>query len=216
MHNGVESCWNQIGVGGDASCPRLAAVGHCRNCEEYARAGLGLFDREAPVSLREDWSRLLAESKPSAGVHGDPVIVFLVCGEYLALKTSLLERVVPMRPVHSVPSRTGTVFTGLVNIGGELVPCFSAAAALELAEDRPASNAGRILVLRDGETRLACVVDQVVAFVRLSAEDVEAPPVTVARDERAFATGVFSLKGKHAGLLDGPKFVRRLLKAASV
>lgn len=216
MHHGLDRCWNQIGVGGDASCPRLADVGHCRNCEEYSRAGRGLLDREASDRLREDWSRLLAEAAPSVTVGGDSVIVFQVCGEYLALRTMLLERVAEVRPVHRVPSRSGSVFTGLVNVDGELTPFFSAAGALRLGEDGPPPNPGRMLVLRHGEARLACAVDRVVAIVRLSADELEAPPVTLARNEQACTTAVFPFKGKRAGLLDGAKFVERLMKSVSV
>jgi chemotaxis-related protein WspD len=215
MRGGLDRCWNQVGVGGDASCPRLAEVGHCRNCEEYARAGRGLLDREASAALREDWSRLLAEAKPSVTLHGESAIVFQVGEEYLALSTRLLERVVEMRTVHTVPSRTGAIFLGLVNVDGELVPCFSAAVALQVEEDKSQASPGRLLILRDRESRLACAVGQVIGVLRLSPEDLEPPPVTLARNQRAFTTSVFSVKGKHAGLLDGPKFLQRLLSSAN-
>lgn len=216
MPNGLDRCWNQIGVGGDASCARLAAVGHCRNCEEYARAGRGLLDREAPDPVREDWSRLLAETKPSAAARGESVIVFQVGGEYVALPTVLLERVTGARPVHTVPSRSGAMFTGLVNIDGELLPCFSTAAALQVEEDKPAASPGRMLVLRHDDARLACAVDHVIGLVRLSPSDLETPPVTLARNERAFTTAIFLVKGWRAGLLDGAKLVQRLMKSAGV
>lgn len=215
MRGGLDRCWNRAGVGGDASCPRLAEVGHCRNCEEYARAGRGLLDREASASLREEWSHLLAEVKPSVTLHGESAIVFQVGEEYLALSTKLLERVVETRTVHTVPSRTGAVFRGLVNVDGELVPCFSAAAALQVEEDESPASPGRLLILRDGESRLACAVGHVIGVLRLSPEDLETPPVTLAHNQRAFTTSVFSVKDKHAGLLDGSKFVQRLLSSAN-
>lgn len=215
MRGGLDRCWNQVGVGGDASCPRLAEVGHCRNCEEYARAGRKLLEREASPALRQQWSRLLGEAKPSVALHGESVIVFQVGEEYLALSTKLLERVVETRTVHAVPSRTGAVFRGLVNVDGELVPCFSAAAALQVEVSESLASPGRLLILRDGESRLACSVGQVIGVLRLSPEDLETPPVTLAHNQRAFTTSVFFAKEKLAGLLDGPKFVQRLLSSAN-
>lgn len=216
MHDELDTCWSQIGVAGDASCARLAEVGHCRNCEEYAHAGRTLLDREASDSFREEWFQLLAEMKPSTAANGELIVVFEVCGEYVALRVLLLERVKEMRVVHTVPSRSGSVFTGLVNVDGELLPCFSVAAALQVGEDNPLPNPRRMLVLRHGEARLACAVDRVVGFVLLSAGELQTPPVTLARNDRAFTTAVFSVKGKLAGLLDGDKFCERLMKSAGV
>ena len=216
MLNDLDRCWNQIGVAGDASCARLAEVGHCRNCEQYAHVGRTLLDREACDSLREEWLQLLAESKPSGAAHGESVVVFEVGGEYVALRALLLERVTEMRVVHTVPSRSGGVFTGLVNVGGELLPCFSVTAALQLGESDSQPNPRRMLILRHGDARLACAVDQVVGFILLSPGELQTPPVTLTRNERAFTTAVFSVRGKSAGLLDGDKFLERLMKSAGV
>ena len=37
------ACWNQIGVQGDATCPELPKVVHCRNCPVYAAGGRALL-----------------------------------------------------------------------------------------------------------------------------------------------------------------------------
>lgn len=216
MRNGLDRCWNRIGVGGDATCPQLAALGHCRNCGEYARGGRTLLDREPPADAVAEWSRVLAEVKTSASASGDPMIAFQVCSEGFALHAAFLERVTAMPPVHTVPSRSGDVFRGVVNIDGELLPCFSAAAGLQLGGDGTAPNPARILVLHQAEARLACAVDQVTGFVRLMPEDLETPPVTLAHNQRAFTIAVFLMKGKHAGLLDGARFIQHLTKTATV
>lgn len=216
MGDGLDRCWNQIGVGGDASCARLAAVGHCRNCDEYSSAGRSLFDREPSGPVREDWSRLLAEPKATAATGTESFIVFQVRDEYLALRTVLLEHVTDARPVHSVPPRSNPVFTGLVNVDGELLPCFSTAAALQLQDANAAPTTGRILVLRHDAVRLACVVDRVIGVVRLCPGDLETPPVTLARYSHALTRAVFAVKGKRAGLLDTDKFIDRLMKSVAL
>ena len=214
MRDGLDRCWNRTGVGGDASCERLAAIGHCRNCGEYSRAGRALLDREASDALRHDWTRALAEAKPATSGRGESVVVFWVGGEYLALYTVLLERVTDRRPVHCIPGHGNAVFTGVVNIDGELLPCFSAAAAVHPGDEPPPPESGRLLVLQQAGVRLVCAVDQVAGVVRVAAADLQPPPVTLARNARAFTTAVFPVRGQSAGLLDGAKFVESLMRSA--
>ena len=35
----VDDCWNRIGFCGDRSCPELAHVVHCHNCQVFSNAG---------------------------------------------------------------------------------------------------------------------------------------------------------------------------------
>lgn len=214
MPDNSDRCWSRIGVAGNASCDLLPAMGHCRNCEQYSRAGRALFDREAPDALREEWSLLLSECREAAATPGEPALVFQVNGEYVALYMAAIERVTDQRPAHSIPGRGGPLFTGIVNMDGELLPCFSAAGALQPEAPTPAANSGRILILNQAGVRLACSVDRVVGIVRPSAADLEKPPVTLAGDARSLTSAVFPVQGRRAGLLDTDKFIQRLMRSA--
>jgi chemotaxis-related protein WspD len=214
MPDSLDRCWSRVGVAGDASCDLLPAMGHCRNCEQYSRAGRALFDREAPEALRGEWSLLLAEGRDAAATPGEPALVFQVNGEYLALYMGVLERVTDQRPLHSIPGRSGPLFTGIVNMDGELLPCFSAPGALQPDAPTPAANSGRILVLYHAGVRLACSVDRVVGIVHLSAADLEKPPVTLAGNVESLITALFPVQGHRAGLLDSEKFIQRLTRSA--
>ncbi len=62
----ASSCWNEIGIRGDQSCPELVTAIHCRNCSVFAAAARNFLDRPAPAGYLAEWTRLLDESDPGA------------------------------------------------------------------------------------------------------------------------------------------------------
>ena len=51
--------------------------------------------------------------------------VFRTGGEWLALSAKLIQEVVDMGVIHSLPHRNSTILRGVVNIRGKLELCFS-------------------------------------------------------------------------------------------
>ena len=100
----VASCWNQIGVMGDQSCPELAAAIHCRNCSVFATAARDFLDRPAPAGYLAEWTRLLDEFDPGADFdaarEGIGVVIFRLGAEWLALRATVVVE------VDAGPSRT--------------------------------------------------------------------------------------------------------------
>jgi len=45
----IDDCWNEIGVRGDRSCPRLKEHGHCRNCPVFSSAAAVRLDAQLPT-----------------------------------------------------------------------------------------------------------------------------------------------------------------------
>ena len=133
-----EKCWRIIGVFGDASCPDLAAHAHCRHCPRYSEAGNRLFDRAIPPEFSAEWTRVIAAAKETGLADPVSVLIFRLRGEWFALKTTCFRKAADARPIHTVPLKSGRVFLGLVNIDGELLPCMSAAEAVNLPWRRPA------------------------------------------------------------------------------
>ena len=196
-------CWNQIGVFGDKSCKGLAEHSHCRSCPEFAKAGLGLFDREPPQGYAEKWTRLLAEEKAARAVGLLSAVVFGLGRESMAVRTACFHSVRARRPIHTVPHRTAGHVLGLVNVQGEIVPCVSLAGVVGVdgTESRETVR-GRLLVLKDVGGLWVLPVDKVVGVVRFDPKGLTPPPVTVAKSPATFTRGMFVLDGADVALLD--------------
>ncbi len=155
-------CWETEGIGGTQACIRLAEVGHCRHCPVFMDEGRRLFDREIPGEYRASWTARIGEAEPQPVRAAISFVPFRLAGHWLALRSVFCLKVVAGRPVHAVPFRTNAVFMGLANVEGEIVPCASLLAALELAHDPlPATvPASRILVAVRQGARWCFPVDE--------------------------------------------------------
>ena len=78
-------CWNNIGVRGNRSCPKLSELGHCRDCETFSEEGRALLNREAPQDYLAEWASLLAQEREAASRDAKYVHVFRLMSEWLAL-----------------------------------------------------------------------------------------------------------------------------------
>ncbi len=162
----LDSCWRRIGVWGDHSCPELAEHGHCGNCPVFSAAGRSLLERDAP----EDYLRECAKALRHPVTPREETIsafVFRLGPRWLALPSHSVVSVSELRPVHRVPHRSGKIFTGLVNIAGELQLAFNLPALLELpasaslAVSLSAQIYPRLIFCRAGAQAFAFAVDEV-------------------------------------------------------
>lgn len=130
--------------------------------------GARLLDREAPAGYRAEWTEQLAKPPKKAEVTTASVMAFRVGSEWLALPSSWIGEVAPLRAIHSLPHRGGRALEGLVNVRGELLPCFSLERALGLAPEPVAGGAGarRLIVAGRGARRLVFRADEVFGVVR--------------------------------------------------
>ena len=159
----LQTCWNQIGIAGDRSCPELLTYTHCRNCSVYSVEGRRLLARNVPDGYMREWTTLLATTataeatlSPSKGASGNgafdnggakanalptdkpiAVVIFRVHREWLALPTPLFKEVTPFSPIHTIPHRSNQILLGVVNIRGELQMCASLAHLLMLETAQP-------------------------------------------------------------------------------
>ena len=111
-------CWQQIGIYGDRSCPELERHVHCRNCPEYSTSGRALFDREMSGEYRRELSAELAQAGAAAVEDALSVLVFRFQSEWFALRTLVFQEVAPWQKAYHVPSRSGKLLAGLVNVNG--------------------------------------------------------------------------------------------------
>lgn len=200
-------CWNKIGVRGDSSCPTLEVAIHCRNCRVYSAAAVGLLDAELPDDYRVEGALHIAREKTLIEGDTHSVVVFRVCGEWFALETRVLQEIVSLRPIHSIPHRRDGALKGLANIRGELLACFTLQKVLQL-EEAPLSQPlntraiGRLLVIQHEGLRAVCPVNEVHGLARFHPRDLTPVPATVAKAAASYTRSLMSWQGRSIGLLD--------------
>ena len=217
-----QDCWNQTGVQGDATCPRLREVSHCRNCPVYSNAASRLLGSEPPEDYLVEWSVRLAAPPPAPEAARTAVLmIFRLGAEWLALPAAVFQEVAEPRPAHSLPHRRGRVLRGVVNIRGELVVCVSLGGALGLEEaapaptrgvngdggNRPGPVYGRLVVVGTPGGRLAFAVSEVSGIEAFAPTQLRPVPETLALANARFTARVLSWRGHTVGCLDdGPLF----------
>ncbi|MFM7291896.1 MAG: chemotaxis protein CheW [Planctomycetia bacterium] len=219
----MEHCWRHVGVGGDRSCPELAAFIHCRNCPVVAAAARRFFDRPAPAGYLESWGETLAQ--PIVTVDGDArgVLIFRLCDEWMALPTSILAEVTTLRRAHRVPHRSGAVLAGIVNIRGQLQLCIRLPRLLGLdpppEETASAAHAARLLVVEHpgehGPRRWVFEVDEVAGVHRVHRQALAIPPSTVSHAAKRATAGLFAWQDKTVALLDEARLLDGLARLVS-
>lgn len=143
--------------------------------------------------------------------RGTSLLLFRLADEWLALPTSTIEEVAPMRGWHSVPGHRQRALLGLVNLRGALVPCLSLG---ELLGVQPAPQAqavqsntlrtstARLLALRHGNHLSAFPVTEVHGTVTPSRTALGAVPSTALGASGGFAVAVLPWREHIVGVLD--------------
>ena len=212
-------CWNHIGVSGDGTCLELAQVVHCRNCPVYAAGGRSLLEREPPVEYLHEWTQALAEEKDEdTAADTLSVLIFRLGSEWLALPTHVCQEMAEMRPIHTLPHRSGPVLLGLVNIRGVIRLCVSLGELLGL---EPADDAGRktnhqnqaclVVIARDSD-HWVILVDELYGIQRFPLSAIRDAPVTVAKATPRLTRGVIDWQNKGVGYLDDAQLFLALRK----
>ena len=209
-------CWNQIGVNGDRSCPELQKVVHCRNCPVFGSAARQFFQRSAPEGYLSEWAGLLARPVTSGSVDQAAMLVFRLGIEWLAVSLAVAVEVTTIRPVHRVPHRTNAVFSGLVNLRGQLHPCVSLHGLLQVEPSDPTTNpliAPRLVLIRkDGEI-WTFPADEVAGVQQVAQAHLLNVPSTLANPAGSYSRAVFNWNERSVNVLDEPRLflaMRRL------
>ncbi|VAW75784.1 hypothetical protein MNBD_GAMMA15-2484 [hydrothermal vent metagenome] len=205
----LDDCWNRIGVWSkdQASCPRLEQVMHCRNCAHYSAAGRQVLDRPASNDYRREWTQRFAEPRPKKNTDARSTLLFRLGDEWMALQSSCIDEITPLRSIHSLPRTDGTLIKGLVNIRGELKLCVSLGVLLHLEKAREEYVSDReiherMISVTWNEQSFVFPASEVHGIHRYSDDELEASPVTVSKSKSSFTTGVVKWKNRHVGVLD--------------
>lgn len=207
----IDDCWNTIGVWSEAEerCPKLPQVMHCRNCSTYAAAGRRRLDDEVPDDYIEKWTAVFASIQSEKQEKVNSVFVFRAGGEWLALPGKLIQEVVDMGVIHSLPHRDSNILRGVVNIRGKLELCFSIGAILgierfevEKKQDEKYVSPSRLVVAERNGERVVFPVSEIHGSFRYAEGMLQPLPVTVSGSRAAFTKGIISVDDFDVGLLD--------------
>jgi len=216
----LTDCWNKIGVQGDGSCPELLKYIHCRNCPVFSAAATALFERALPPGYLDEWTTHFAREKP---VHEDKtlaVFLFRLGPEWFALPVAVLQEIMEVKTIHSLPHRRHALVLGLVNFRGELLVCVSLAEALglsktEMKSDLSAAAHPYHLIVSQRGQRLVFPVDAVAGIQHFHPREVKKVPATVAGNRLTYTKGILAWEDKSVGWLDDELLLGNLGRSLS-
>jgi chemotaxis-related protein WspD len=213
----IDDCWNRIGVWRDTDerCPVLDRVVHCRNCAVYSEAGRNLLNREPPDDYRSDWTKILSQKKEKKSLNVKSAFVFRAGGEWLALPASMINEVINMSLIHSIPNINSKSLRGVINLHGRLHLCVSIGRVLGIekldktdeAEDPDYISPERLVVTIQKNHIVTFPVSEVMGIIRYTPDMLKDLPVTVSGSKAVYTMGILHIDGKDVGLLrDKPLF----------
>jgi chemotaxis-related protein WspD len=207
----IDDCWNRIGVWANSkqrTCPLLDEVVHCANCEVFSLAGKTLLEGEAPAGYLEEWAKQLAAVKASKNYDSSSIILFRLGDEWLGIATGLLDEVVSIRPIHTIPHRRGSVLKGLTNIRGELQLCISIGRLMNITRGEISGTNvvkgiyERMVVMSFNSVKFVFPVSEVRGVYRFSENDLQEAPATAMNCSVHYLRGMLNLEGRHVGVVD--------------
>lgn len=208
----VQDCWNQVGVWGDVSCPRLDEVAHCHHCPVYSSAAARMLNGAPPADYLAEWAARLAQPPPPAeAALTAAALIFRLGTEWLALPSDVLREVAEPRAIHSLPHRRGRALQGLVNVRGELLICISLAHQLGIHDQldgTPETGVThhrvyeRLLVVATNAGRLVFPVQEVHGIERYAPAQLLGVPMTLALSSARFTRNLLPWKGRNVACLD--------------
>lgn len=217
-----QACWSRIGVGGDRTCPELATQIHCRNCPVYSAGAMAALDVEIPADYVAAWSGHFAQAQTVTEPHTESVVIFRVATEWFALPASAVTEVANVLPVHTLPHRSDPAILGIVNVRGSLVTCVSLrhllGAATQSSPKAGIDQGGgcrRLLVIRWGQVRAVCPVDEVHGVHRLRPQELREVPATFSKAAMTFSTSLLLWRDHSVGMLDADRVCEAIMRSLS-
>jgi len=214
----LSACWNEIGVFGNHTCPKLKEAVHCYNCNVYTDKGRSLFNRETSSDYLEEWtkdlSEALVETKTSSLAVTDQavnVMIFRVENELVGMLVKFFQEVTIPTSIHRVPHRTHASFVGLANIRGETLLVISLQSLMNIGVDsNRTSDLKRFIVIGNAENRWVLSVDEVLGMYRFHPSAIKDAPVVITKSSESYTNMVINWEGKKVNLLDGDLLISNL------
>lgn len=213
----IDDCWNRIGdrARQDVRCEQLRKVGLCRNCPIFIDAGRRLLDRPLSDEYRQQLNERYGSPPPSPKIHSGKSFIFRAGNEWLGINSSLIQEVVDMAPIHSIPHKSSRIFRGIVNIRGRLELCVSIGGVLRLepgSKKYGYTSPERLIVVVKADQSVVFPVSEVLGQVQYDEEDIKPVPVTISGSKAVYTKGILTMDSKDIGLLDDDLLFRILTR----
>lgn len=185
-----------------------------------ATAGAGvlrLFDREPPADYVKEWTNRINQVAEKVEQGELSALIFRIGSEWLALPTAVVQEVMDVPSIHSIPHRHGAVVLGLVNVRGELLVGAALGKLLNLDDvtDKDTIAIPRLLVTKREMLRAAFPVDEVHGVVRYQRENLRDVPTTFPSGAATYTVGLLPWHDKTVGCLDDALLFYALEKSFS-
>jgi len=169
------------------------------------------------AELLAEWTRLISEEKPAELIQKESYFVFRLGQEWLALPGEHIKRVKDVQDIHTVPHKSDSVFLGIVNIDGDILPCFSLYGLLGVEEtDVKTSDGNNIAVFQSmitiekDDQIWVFQADEVFGIRYFQESDSRNVPATLSGMSPAAILKIFKWKEHQVGLLDSELVFRTL------
>jgi|694.fasta_scaffold27212_4 chemotaxis-related protein WspD len=161
-----------------------------------------LLDRPADDAYLADWTDLLRKEREEKKEKAEiSIVIFCLFNEWLALPTLIFVEISPIRKILRIPHVKNQSFLGLVNLQGQLKLALALHHILGIEKtDQYAYS--HLLAIRQKNTQWIFPVSGVDGIYKISMDQLQNPPVTVAKSSTNYLKGLFSWKEKVVGLID--------------
>ena len=134
------------------------------------------------------------------------LVVFQLCDEFYGVDISVVEAIIKMQPITTVP-HTPVYVQGVTNLRGTVLPVFDLRKRFGL-EAKAFTKNSRIVVVRNHGNSLGMVVDSVAEVLRVPAKDCEPTPKIVNTVDSTYISGIARTEDQLVILLDLDRVLR--------
>lgn len=150
------------------------------------------------ITLTED--ALVQEIRDDEATGTMQLVSFQLGQEEYGVEITKVQEIILMGEITRVP-QTPEYIKGLINLRSTVIPIVDLRCRFGL-EQRAATDDTRIMVVNVAGRTIGIIVDAVSEVLRISQEQIDAPPPTVAGLERDYLTGLVKLEERLLILLD--------------
>jgi len=146
---------------------------------------------------------VIQQNNASEGTETMQLVSFRLAEELYGIEITRIREIILIPEITRIPQAPHYV-RGLINLRSTVIPVVDLRTRFELPEG-DTTDESRIMVLHVGKKTVGIVVDGVDEVLRISQDQIDPPPPTVAGLEQEYLTGLVKLEDRLLILLDVDK-----------